>query len=303
MQGLLQLVEAERRSDTVNRLLLQHLLRMLTALGIYEGRLSGAYGAAPILYKNLVPDFKLANPCCCSTHLPCGMRTNITSSCDLHTTCLLSTRRVLRSCCWCWYDVMRHESGIDYMMAPRRRVASVGRFPAADDGVLRLGGHAAHAGDRRCRVSHPLRGDSSGPQHHIRRRRATTAQQHSERAQLLSSIRLKSSKGLLASQHCERTVTGILTGIMFNNESAQHAAAPTSHKPSVLQRRLNEEYERCVMYLDTATRKPLVAVLEQQLLARHVAAILEKGFDALVSLCRQHHQFQRTASRLSIKYG
>ena len=36
------------------------------------------------------------------------------------------------------------------------------------------------------------------------------------------------------------------------------------------------------MYLDAATRKPLVAVLEQQLLARHVAAILEKGFDALV---------------------
>ena len=36
MQGLLQLIEAERRSDTVNRLLLQHLLRMLTALGIYE---------------------------------------------------------------------------------------------------------------------------------------------------------------------------------------------------------------------------------------------------------------------------
>ena len=38
------------------------------------------------------------------------------------------------------------------------------------------------------------------------------------------------------------------------------------------------------MYLDSATRKPLVAVLEQQLLARHVAAILEKGFDALVRL-------------------
>ena len=36
VQGLLQLIEAERRSDTVNRLLLQHLLRMLTALGIYE---------------------------------------------------------------------------------------------------------------------------------------------------------------------------------------------------------------------------------------------------------------------------
>lgn len=37
------------------------------------------------------------------------------------------------------------------------------------------------------------------------------------------------------------------------------------------------------MYLDPATRKPLVAVLEQQLLARHIAPILEKGFDALVT--------------------
>ena len=35
MQGLLGLIEAERRGDSVNRLLLSHLLRMLTALGIY----------------------------------------------------------------------------------------------------------------------------------------------------------------------------------------------------------------------------------------------------------------------------
>ena len=61
-----------------------------------------------------------------------------------------------------------------------------------------------------------------------------------------------------------------------------HQRAETSS--ALLQRRLNEEYERCAMYLDSATRKPLVAVLEQQLLARHVASILEKGFDALVSL-------------------
>ena len=35
-QGLLQLIRAERNGDTVNRLLLAHLLRMLTALGIYQ---------------------------------------------------------------------------------------------------------------------------------------------------------------------------------------------------------------------------------------------------------------------------
>lgn len=36
MAGLLQLIQAERNGDTVNRLLLAHLLRMLSALGIYQ---------------------------------------------------------------------------------------------------------------------------------------------------------------------------------------------------------------------------------------------------------------------------
>ena len=53
MAGLLQLIEAERRSDTVNRLLLQHLLRMLTALGIYEDafqvRWKGKCGASEFI--------------------------------------------------------------------------------------------------------------------------------------------------------------------------------------------------------------------------------------------------------------
>ena len=43
------------------------------------------------------------------------------------------------------------------------------------------------------------------------------------------------------------------------------------------QRRLAEEYERCQHYLDPATRKPLIAAVEAQLLERHIGAILEKG--------------------------
>ena len=70
-----------------------------------------------------------------------------------------------------------------------------------------------------------------------------------------------------------------------------------------MQRRLNEEYERCAMYLDTATRKPLVAVLEQQLLAHHVAAILEKGFDALVRLCRLHTSSTNIAAGVPSVFG
>lgn len=51
--------------------------------------------------------------------------------------------------------------------------------------------------------------------------------------------------------------------------------------------RLTEENERCSHYLDAATRKPLVAVIEQELLARHVKDIIDKGFDALVDASRE----------------
>ncbi|KAG6423595.1 hypothetical protein SASPL_113996 [Salvia splendens] len=40
--------------------------------------------------------------------------------------------------------------------------------------------------------------------------------------------------------------------------------------------RLQEENERCLIYLDSSTRKPLVATAERQLLVRHVTAILDK---------------------------
>ena len=51
----------------------------------------------------------------------------------------------------------------------------------------------------------------------------------------------------------------------------------------VVQRRLTEEYERCQNYLDASTRKPLISVVEEQLLSKHMAAMLEKGFDAMMS--------------------
>jgi len=48
------------------------------------------------------------------------------------------------------------------------------------------------------------------------------------------------------------------------------------------EKRLSEEYDRCVNYLDPATRKPLVAATERQLLERHMAAIIDKGFAAML---------------------
>ena len=43
------------------------------------------------------------------------------------------------------------------------------------------------------------------------------------------------------------------------------------------------EYERWQQYLDTPTRKPLISIVEQQLLAAHMPALLEKGFDDLMA--------------------
>ena len=53
--------------------------------------------------------------------------------------------------------------------------------------------------------------------------------------------------------------------------------------PGTLQRRLTEEYERCQNYLDASTRKPLIAAVEEQLLSKHMAAMLEKGFDPMMA--------------------
>eukprot|EP00241_Pyramimonas_parkeae_P003213 CAMPEP_0114239402 /NCGR_PEP_ID=MMETSP0058-20121206/8441_1 /TAXON_ID=36894 /ORGANISM="Pyramimonas parkeae, CCMP726" /LENGTH=764 /DNA_ID=CAMNT_0001351581 /DNA_START=97 /DNA_END=2391 /DNA_ORIENTATION=+ len=47
--------------------------------------------------------------------------------------------------------------------------------------------------------------------------------------------------------------------------------------------RFQEENDRCVHYLDASTRKPLLAVVEKELLERHTSAVLEKGFDSLMS--------------------
>ncbi|KAK4399362.1 Cullin-4 [Sesamum angolense] len=50
--------------------------------------------------------------------------------------------------------------------------------------------------------------------------------------------------------------------------------------------RLQEEHERCLLYLDASTRKPLVATAERQLLVRHISAILDKGFMILMDAKR-----------------
>ncbi|ONM10024.1 Cullin-4 [Zea mays] len=63
--------------------------------------------------------------------------------------------------------------------------------------------------------------------------------------------------------------------------------------------RLQEEHERCILYLEANTRKPLIATTETQLLDRHTSAIIEKGFAMLMDanrindLLRMYNLFQR----------
>ncbi|KVH97357.1 hypothetical protein Ccrd_000517 [Cynara cardunculus var. scolymus] len=77
--------------------------------------------------------------------------------------------------------------------------------------------------------------------------------------------------------------------------------------------RLHEEHDRCVLYLDASTRKPLLATAERQLLERHIAAILEKarGIFSLMNLFlpvhsaiffRQVLTFATTGSRALSSY-
>ena len=43
-----------------------------------------------------------------------------------------------------------------------------------------------------------------------------------------------------------------------------------------MQGRLHEENEKCILYIDASTRKPLISTVEKQLLERHIVAILDK---------------------------
>nr|CAG4651613.1 EOG090X01NX [Triops cancriformis] len=49
-----------------------------------------------------------------------------------------------------------------------------------------------------------------------------------------------------------------------------------------VERRLYEENERLLHYLDSSTRRPLIATVERQLISEHMTTILQKGLDVLL---------------------
>lgn len=47
-------------------------------------------------------------------------------------------------------------------------------------------------------------------------------------------------------------------------------------------KRINEEWERCLHYLDHSTKKPLIQTVEKQLIGEHLLSILSRGLDHLL---------------------
>ncbi|KYQ92686.1 cullin [Tieghemostelium lacteum] len=77
------------------------------------------------------------------------------------------------------------------------------------------------------------------------------------------------------------------------------------------QDRVNEEYDRSIRYLDPSTKRPLIAVVEKQLIERNVSNILSKGFNNLMvenrieDLSRLYSLFQRVNAikELKVAFG
>ncbi|PKU36169.1 hypothetical protein llap_13526 [Limosa lapponica baueri] len=69
-------------------------------------------------------------------------------------------------------------------------------------------------------------------------------------------------------------------------------------------KRLEEEGDRVITYLDHSTQKPLIACVEKQLLGEHLAAILQKGLDNLLDENRISDltQTYQLFSRVKAKY-
>uniref|UniRef100_A0A6B2KYG7 Cullin-4 n=1 Tax=Arcella intermedia TaxID=1963864 RepID=A0A6B2KYG7_9EUKA len=71
--------------------------------------------------------------------------------------------------------------------------------------------------------------------------------------------------------------------------------------------RIEEENQRVIWYLDEATRKPLIHIVENVTLAKHADSLIEKGYDALMdgdkidSLKRMYSLFSRVDALGKIK--
>ena len=68
-----------------------------------------------------------------------------------------------------------------------------------------------------------------------------------------------------------------------------------------VEKRLSDEGQRVLHYLDQSTKTPLVHILEEQLIAAHTQSVLDKGFHSL--LAGQRHEDVRRLHRLFRRVG
>lgn len=76
----------------------------------------------------------------------------------------------------------------------------------------------------------------------------------------------------------------VATGNFYREEGDRYMAETAVAKYLLhVETRLQEETNRAVAYLDDATARPLIAVLEHELLVRHTDGMLDKGLDDLLT--------------------
>ncbi|KAK9722077.1 hypothetical protein K7432_002964 [Basidiobolus ranarum] len=74
------------------------------------------------------------------------------------------------------------------------------------------------------------------------------------------------------------------TELFYRKESNTRVhALEVSRYLLYVEQKLQEEKDRTIHYLDKETRKPLIELIERELIANPVSLLLEKGFDSLVS--------------------
>ena len=72
---------------------------------------------------------------------------------------------------------------------------------------------------------------------------------------------------------------------------------------SHVERRLREENERLLHYLDTSSKWQLIHTVEKQLISEHLASILNKGLDSLLEENRCPTSFYERPLRKTTKFN
>eukprot|EP01137_Pigoraptor_chileana_P033540 Opistho-2@24554 len=127
-----------------------------------------------------------------------------------------------------------------------------------------------------------------------------------DRSLLKSALRMFGSLGIYA-ESFEKAFLAASETFYANEGRVYMSQADAPKYLSHVEQRLREESDRVLHYLDSQTRKALIATVEKQMLETHVIPLLEKGFDELVDgqrvadLARMYQLFSRVSALDSTK--